>query len=40
MGFILTGIGAAVILLTLLPVWAIVGILGLLLVVFGVSMIL
>lgn len=39
-GYILSGAGALIIILTLVPVWAIVGILGLALIVFGLSLIL
>jgi len=38
MGIVLAGAGAAVLLLTLLPVWLIVSLLGVLLILLGVSM--
>ena len=38
-GIILAGVGGAVIVLTLLPLWAIISILGIILIVFGLSMI-
>ncbi len=38
MGCILAGAGTAVLLLTLLPVWLIVSLLGILLILLGVSM--